>query len=236
MSKFIHPNPGACCVYLWVRWIGKGLQLVCQRKKWGCSPIQPIWCTSSSLYTYSIWLRIHCLYQLKLAAVCIHQLLNTSFDQDGGSTEEAWQWFSMHPVTSSQGCQVVAVRHGSPTLAHHPPSFPSLLHPSVLLLPDSFYRSADFTNRPHWLNLILLDRAALLSVFSLMDSSVCEYVRVCCSHACANARNNKAKLPSSTRSIIQLFLSREFQTHSPSNGSVWVNVLLWVVHADWGVS
>lgn len=35
MSKFIQANPGACCVYLLVRWIEKGLVLGCQGESGG---------------------------------------------------------------------------------------------------------------------------------------------------------------------------------------------------------
>lgn len=94
----------------------------------------------------------------------------------------------MHLVTSSQGCQVGSGTRLTYFSSSHsrllPPPFPSLPHPSVLLLPDSFYRSADFTNRPHWLNLILVDRAALLSGF-FVDGQECVCAHVCvCVHAC----------------------------------------------------
>lgn len=37
VSKFIHPNQGGCCVYLWVRWLWKGPELVCQGEKEGAA-------------------------------------------------------------------------------------------------------------------------------------------------------------------------------------------------------
>ncbi len=200
----------AAVVSLWVRWIGKAPEAERQRGEWGCCPINtlrhPLICClfPHACTVYSTEHKPSCLQQLVLAAVCIDQYINTSFDQEKGTKERAWQWFSMHVVTSSQGWQVVAVGHGSPTFSSShsrllPPLFSLPLphpHPSVLLLPDSFYRSADFTNRPHWLNLILVDRAALLSgFFSVMDRSVCGCVFVCYVHAWVHVRDDKGKLP-----------------------------------------
>lgn len=75
MSKFIQPNPGACCVYLWVRWMGEGLEL-------GRVRVQPY--KHSPTFTQLLLIAVHmheqfkgtehelyCLKQSALATVCL---------------------------------------------------------------------------------------------------------------------------------------------------------------------
>lgn len=120
---------------------------------------------------------------------------------------EAWQWFSMHLVTSSQGCQVVAVGHGSPTLADRtpvplllpPPRFPSLL---ILLSCSSLIAFTALLISQigliDWIWFLWIEQLYWVA-FSLMDRSVCACVCVFVTrmHACMSGMIKENFLSSS---------------------------------------